>query len=50
MSTPLRTDDVGSGNFENALEEALGQDMEFLTGDELTIDQIQRLSSTFHVF
>lgn len=46
MSTPLAKSDRGSGAFDTALEEALGQDLEFLTGEEVTIDQIQRLSST----
>jgi len=45
MSTPLDRNDNGSGEFDIALEEAIGQDMEFLTGDEVTIDQIHRLSS-----
>ena len=49
MSTPLDKSDRGSGAFDTALEEALGQDLEFLTGEEVTIDQIQRLSSTLSV-
>lgn len=45
-NAPLATDEPESGAFETALEEALEQDLEFLTGEEVTIDQIQRLSST----
>ena len=48
MATPLSKSDDGSGAFETALEEALGQDKEFLTGDEVTIDKIHRLSSTLY--
>ena len=38
---------VGSGNLSSALEDAIGDD--FLTGGDITIDQIHNLSSELRV-
>ena len=42
----LEPERVGSGNLSSALQDAIGDD--FLTGGDITIDQIHNLSSELH--